>query len=132
MAPTFDLIGLVVTDMAASLSFYRRLGLDIPLSADTEPHVEVTLPGGLRLAWDTTATVRSFDPSWSPASGGPRMGLAFRCDAPEEVDRLYEDLVKAGYEGHLPPWDAFWGQRYAVVHDPDGNGVDLFAALPAG
>ncbi|MBB2741073.1 VOC family protein [Microbispora sp. NBRC 16548] len=132
MAPTFDLIGLVVTDMAASLSFYRRLGLDIPLSADTEPHVEVTLPGGLRLAWDTTATVRSFDPSWSPASGGPRMGLAFRCDGPEEVDRLYADLVEAGYEGHLAPWDAFWGQRYATVHDPDGNGVDLFAALPTG
>ncbi|WP_432934119.1 VOC family protein [Microbispora sp. CA-135349] len=130
MAPAFDLIGLVVTDMAASLSFYRRLGLDIPSSADTEPHVEVTLPGGLRLAWDTDATVRSFDPSWSPGSGGGRMGLAFRCDSPEEVDRLYADLTEAGYEGHLKPWDAFWGQRYAVVHDPDGNGVDLFAALP--
>ncbi|MEV7803080.1 VOC family protein [Microbispora sp. NPDC088329] len=130
MAPAFDLIGLVVTDMAASLSFYRRLGLDIPSSADTEPHVEVTLPGGLRLAWDTDATVQSFDPSWSPGSGGGRMGLAFRCDSPEEVDRLYADLTEAGYEGHLKPWDAFWGQRYAVVHDPDGNGVDLFAALP--
>ncbi|MEU7886761.1 VOC family protein [Microbispora bryophytorum] len=130
MAPTFDLIGLVVTDMAASLSFYRRLGLDIPSSADTEPHVEVTLPGGLRLVWDTADVVRSFDPAWSPGSGGPRMALAFRCDGPEEVDRLYADLVEAGYEGYLPPWDAFWGQRYAVVHDPDGNGVDLFAALP--
>ncbi|GGO08035.1 VOC family protein [Microbispora bryophytorum] len=130
MAPSFDLIGLVVTDMAASLSFYRRLGLDIPSSADTEPHVEVTLPGGLRLVWDTADVVRSFDPAWSPGSGGPRMALAFRCDGPEEVDRLYADLVEAGYEGYLPPWDAFWGQRYAVVHDPDGNGVDLFAALP--
>ncbi|MEU7938263.1 VOC family protein [Microbispora bryophytorum] len=129
MAPTFDLIGLVVTDMAASLSFYRRLGLDIP-SSDTEPHVEVTLPGGQRLVWDTADVVRSFDPAWSPGSGGPRMALAFRCDGPEEVDRLYADLVEAGYEGYLPPWDAFWGQRYAVVHDPDGNGVDLFAALP--
>ncbi|MEU7878944.1 VOC family protein [Microbispora bryophytorum] len=132
MAPSFDLIGLVVTDMAASLSFYRRLGLDIPSSADTEPHVEVTLPGGLRLVWDTADVVRSFDPAWSPGSGGPRMALAFRCDGPEEVDRLYADLVEAGYEGYLPPWDAFWGQRYAVVHDPDGNGVDLFAALPTG
>ena len=33
----------------------------------------------------------------------------------------------AGYEGHKEPWDAFWGHRYAIVHDPDGNGVDLFA-----
>ncbi|GLW20913.1 MULTISPECIES: VOC family protein [Microbispora] len=130
MTPSFDLIGLVVADMAASLAFYRRLGLNIPLSADTEPHVEVTLDGGLRLAWDTVDTIRSFDPAWNPATGGPRMSLAFRCDGPEEVDRLYGDLVQAGYPGHLPPWDAFWGQRYAVVHDPDGNGVDLFAPLP--
>ena len=33
--------------------------------------------------------------------------------------------------GHHEPWDAFWGQRYATVLDPDGNSVDLFAALPA-
>lgn len=26
---------------------------------------------------------------------------------------------------------AFWGQRYAVVRDPDGNDVDLFAPLDA-
>jgi uncharacterized glyoxalase superfamily protein PhnB len=27
------------------------------------------------------------------------------------------------------PFDAFWGQRYATVLDPDGNTVDLFAPL---
>jgi uncharacterized glyoxalase superfamily protein PhnB len=27
------------------------------------------------------------------------------------------------------PWDAFWGQRYAAVGDPDGNLIDLFAPL---
>jgi catechol 2,3-dioxygenase-like lactoylglutathione lyase family enzyme len=120
-------IGLVVADMGKSLAFYRRLGLDIPESA--EPHVEVQLPGGLRLLFDTVETVRSFDPDWMPAPGSPRMGLAFQCANPAEVDRIYTDLVQAGYEGHKEPWDAFWGQRYAVVHDPDGNGVDLFAAL---
>jgi catechol 2,3-dioxygenase-like lactoylglutathione lyase family enzyme len=131
MAPTLNAIGLVVADMAKSLAFYRRLGLDIPDSADAEPHVEVRLPGGLRLLVDTADTIRSFDPSWSPAQGSPRMGLAFQCADPAEVDRTYADLVKAGYEGHKEPWDAFWGQRYALVHDPDGNGVDLFATLPA-
>ena len=47
------------------------------------------------------------------------------------MDRWYAELTDAGYHGHLKPWDAFWGQRYAVLHDPDGNGVDLFAPLPA-
>jgi catechol 2,3-dioxygenase-like lactoylglutathione lyase family enzyme len=129
MAPSFNLISLVVTDLATSLAFYRRLGLDIPPSADTAPHVEVALPGGLRLAWDTVETVRSFDPGWNPPSGSSRVGLAFACADPGEVDRLYTDLVRAGHDGHRPPWDAFWGQRYAIVHDPDGNGVELFATL---
>ncbi|MEH1016772.1 VOC family protein [Micromonospora sp. CPCC 206060] len=134
MTPRFDLIGLVVTDLARSLEFYRQVGLDIPAGAEHEPHVEVDLPGGLRLAWDTVATVRSYDPDWVPASGGPRVSLAFRCADPDEVDRRYAELVAAGHRGHRghrPPWDAVWGQRYAVLHDPDGNAVDLFAPLPA-
>ncbi|MBL7502271.1 VOC family protein [Frankia sp. CNm7] len=124
-----DLVGLVVADMAASLAFYRLLGLDLPADADGQPHVEVTLPGGLRLAWDTTDTIRSFDPGWTPATGGPRMSLAFRLADPAAVDATYQRFLDAGHEGHLPPWDAFWGQRYAVLHDPDGNGVDLFCPL---
>ena len=130
MTPRFDLIGLVVSDMAASLSFYRKLGLDIPADAGTQPHVEATLPGGLRLAWDTVDTIRSFDPEWTPPRGGSRVGLAFLCDGPGDVDKVYAELVAAGHPGHKEPWDAFWGQRYAVVLDPDGNAVDLFAPLP--
>ena len=49
--------------------------------------------------------------------------------ARNEVDDCYAELIAAGHDGHLEPWDAFWGQRYAVVHDPDGNAVDLFAPL---
>jgi catechol 2,3-dioxygenase-like lactoylglutathione lyase family enzyme len=129
MAPTFNMIGLVVSDMSASLAFYRRLGLDIPPEADAEPHVELNLPGGLRLGWDTVEVVRGFLPDWQPPTGSARVGLAFACADPAEVDRVYAELVAAGYHGHREPWDAFWGQRYATLHDPDGNGVDLFAPL---
>ncbi|GGM40043.1 glyoxalase [Micromonospora sonchi] len=130
MTPYLDMIGLVTTDMARTLEFYRRLGLDIPAGAEQDPHVEVTLPGGLRLAWDDIATVRSIDPGWTPPAGSPRAGLAFRCADPAEVDRWYAELTAAGHHGHRPPWDAPWGQRYAVLHDPDGNAVDLFAPTP--
>ena len=40
---------------------------------------------------------------------------------------MYRTLMAAGVESHKEPWDAFWGQRYAVVKDPDGNHIDLFA-----
>ncbi len=129
MTPRPALVELVVSDMAATLAFYRRLGLAIPPEADAEPHVDVDL-GGLRLAFDTTSTILSFDPGWTAPSGGHRAALAFACDDPAEVDAVWAELTAAGYEGHLEPWDAFWGMRYAVVHDPDGTPVDLFALLP--
>ncbi len=125
------LVELVVSDMARTLAFYRLLGLEIPPEADHAPHVDVELGGAIRVAWDTHDTIRSFDPGWTPpAGGGHRMGLAFACGDPEEVDAAWAELTDAGYEGHLAPWDAFWGMRYAVVHDPDGTPVDLFAPLP--
>ena len=69
----------------------------------------------------------SFDPSFTPPTGSGRVGLAMECGSPAEVDAAYDRLVSAGYRGHLAPFDAVWGQRYASVLDPDGVGVDLFA-----
>jgi len=127
MQPQLDQIGIIAEDMARSLAFYRHLGLDLPPEADQQPHVDAELPGGLRLAWDTVETIRSFDPDWQPPSGGHRISLAFLFASPAEVDSGYEELVGLGYSGHKEPWDAFWGQRYAMVEDPDGNVIDLFS-----
>ena len=123
-----DMIGMVVNDMAAALAFYRLLGLDIPEGAEREDHVEVITPNGYRLAWDTVAMVKSFSPHWVEPVGH-RMGLAFKCSSPAEVDALYAKVVAAGFANVNQPWDAFWGQRYARVSDPDGNVVDLFAPM---
>ncbi len=129
MAPTFTAVGLVVADMGKSLAFYRRLGLDIPSSSDDAPHAEAVVPGGGKVMWDTYETVRSFDPDFVPPGGEGGISLAFACADPAEVDSTHAALVAAGHRSHLEPWDAPWGQRYAVVLDPDGNGVDLFAPL---
>lgn len=131
MPPRLDLVGLIVSDMAASIDFYRRLGLEFPDPPDPEGHghVEATLPGGIRFALDTVETILSFDPTWTQPSGGHQMGIAFLCDLPAEVDALFKKLVGGGVEPYKEPWDAFWGQRYAQVKDPDGHVVDLFALL---
>ena len=129
MTPTFNAIGHAAADMAATLAFYRRLGLDIPAEADDAPHAEAVLPGGIRLMWDSHETLRSMDPDWQPPTD-PGGSLAFLCAEAAEVDAVYDDMVNAGFTGHLKPWDAVWGQRYAVLKDPDGTGVDLFAWLP--
>jgi uncharacterized glyoxalase superfamily protein PhnB len=123
-----DLVGIVARDMGASLSFYRRLGLNIPEGVEDEPHVEATTPSGLRIAWDNAELIRQIDPEWTEPSGGHRVALAFLCTSPADVDAKYEELAALGH-GHKEPWDAFWGQRYASMKDPDRHQIDLFAPL---
>ena len=126
MSPTFNAIGLAAADMAISLAFYRRLGLDIPVAADSEPHVETLLPGGIRLMWDSHAALRALDPGFTPLTGGGP-SLAFLCADAAEVNRVYADLAATGTTVVSEPWDAEWGQRYAVIRDPDGYQIDIFA-----
>ena len=124
-------IGIVTRDMAASLAFYRTLGVDIAPDQDDAPHVDATLDDGTTLAWDTVETIRGFDPEFVPATGGHRIALAFDQGTPAAVDATFAALVDAGYPAHVEPWDAHWGQRYATLLDPDGNSIDLYAALDA-
>jgi len=128
--PRLDFFGIVVSDMARSLAFYRRLGLEFPEGAENEQHVEAQLPGGMRYALDTEDVMRMFDPEWKRPTDGHAVGGAFRCESPEEVDRVYQELLEAGGTPHKEPWDAFWGQRYAQLKDPDGTVIDLYAQLP--
>jgi len=127
--PRLDAIGIIVSDMARAIDFYQRVGLSFEAEAVDAVHAEATGPGGLRVMLDTEASVMSFSDWQPPTGGGPRTALAFLCDNPGEVDRVYEELVAAGARGHLPPFDAPWRQRYASVNDQDGNAVDLFAPL---
>ena len=130
-APRLDVVGVIVSDLDKSIAFYRRLGVKFPELPDPDGHghAEAMLDGGIRLALDTEDTIRSFDPDWAAPSGGHRMAVAFLCESPGAVDQKFAELVKAGALPHKEPWDAFWGQRYAQIHDPDGNVVDLFATL---
>lgn len=128
--PTLDAIGLVADDLAATLAFYRLLGLDLPETA--EGHVEAVGPGGLRIMFDTAEVVGSFSDWEPPSGGGRRIALAFLCESPAGVDAAWTRLVEAGHRSKVAPFDAPWGQRYATVLDPDENPVDLFAPLAPG
>ena len=131
MALAFDYIGIVTADLARSLAFYRALGLEIPEQPATAAHAEIVLDSGMRIGWDALDTIRGFDPTYEPPVGSARVAFAFQASSPAEVDDVYARLTALGHRGHVAPWDAFWGQRYATVLDPDGNGIDIYAALPA-
>lgn len=112
--------------MARSIQFYRLVGLDVPETPD-EGHVDALLPSGVRLMLDSEEVIRSFRPDWTRAPGN-QISVALECSNPGEVDEVYARAVTAGFHGEKEPWDAFWGQRYAQLADPDGVPVDLYAA----
>jgi catechol 2,3-dioxygenase-like lactoylglutathione lyase family enzyme len=126
--PTFNQFNLVVTDMAATVAFYRRLGLTIADTASewAPHHRTAAMPNGIDLDFDSTEHALVWDQGWT----GHRTGvLGFGVSTREAVDETYADLTGAGYKGEQVPYDAFWGARYAVVQDPDGNPVGIMSPV---
>src|SRR4029450_313425 len=101
--PTLNAFGFPVSDMARALAFYRILGLTFPQAAETEDHVEAEIDGGIRYMLDTEDVMRLFDPEWHRPTDGHLVGGAFRCDSPDEVDRVYAELLAAGGSSHNEP-----------------------------
>jgi catechol 2,3-dioxygenase-like lactoylglutathione lyase family enzyme len=128
--PELNAIGIVVSDMAASIRCYRALGIDVPETPD-EGHVDAFLPNGVRFMLDSEDVIRSFREDWTRETGN-QIGLALECASPAEVDEAYAQATAAGFHGEKEPWDAFWGQRYAMLLDPDGVEVGLYAPLETG
>lgn len=125
--PLIDQINLVVRDVAAAREFYATLGVDIPAAPPPwdRHHQSAKAGAGLDLDLDSTDFAPMWDEGW-PA-GRPGVVIGFKLPSREAVDATYERIVAAGHEGQQPPYDAFWGARYAVVTDPDGNAVGLMS-----
>ena len=126
-----DQVNLIVTDVEASRAFYARLGLDFGDAGDPEwddRHVSARRSDGaaLDVDLDSTAFARQWDVGWP---GGTGAVLGFKVDRRDEVDALVAELSAAGVPVQQPPYDAFWGARYAVVSDPDGNGVGIMSPV---
>ena len=124
---SFDAIGIVSADPARAVAFYQLLGVSLAKYGDGD-HYEATTPSGVRVMLDSVELVQSFEPSFQNVRG-TGVTLCFKQESAAAVDALYATIVGAGHQSIKAPWDAFWGQRYACVADPDGNQVDLFAAL---
>jgi catechol 2,3-dioxygenase-like lactoylglutathione lyase family enzyme len=129
-----DQLNLVVRDMEASIAFYRRLGLEIPdrsiwRTGSGPHHVDVQMPSGVHLELDSVAMAKKYNAGWEPTSSGSRNVIGFSLPSREAVDKRYAELTAAGYRGRQEPYDAFWGARYAIVEDPDGNHVGLMSPM---
>ena len=126
--PVLDAIAVTSSDIPRSLAFYRLLGFEFAEPEAGAQHVEAeTAPDAVRLMIDSAGLMEKLTGSVPHPANHASFGLL--CESPAEVDRIVEGLVLAGHPVPSPPHDAFWGQRYATVIDPDGYLIDLFAAL---
>jgi catechol 2,3-dioxygenase-like lactoylglutathione lyase family enzyme len=131
--PVLDQLSLVARDVDAMVAFYRRLGLTIPDEAiwqtDTGPHhASAVMPDGLDFDIDSAALAAAYNAGWSSrGDGNARIVVGFKVVSREAVDVTYDDLTGAGYAGRQPPYDTFFGARYAIVADPDGNDVGIMS-----
>ena len=123
-----DAISVTSTNLKKTVEFYSLLGFTFPPFEDDEKHIEPhTELGHVRLMIDSADLIETIiGHTPMPAN---HSSFAVLCNTPQEVDTITSKITASGFAVVKEPWDAFWGQRYAIVKDPDGYMVDLFAPL---
>jgi uncharacterized glyoxalase superfamily protein PhnB len=131
--PVIAKINVVAKDYEAILRFYRLVGLEIPDPMEKPAgtlHSEATNTGGSEFALDNEALARIYNSGWrTERDGCSSVVLTAYVSSRDEVDSRYASLISAGYRSRQPPYDAFWGARFAIVCDPEGNDVGLMSPI---
>jgi catechol 2,3-dioxygenase-like lactoylglutathione lyase family enzyme len=130
---SLDQVNLVVRDVDASRTFYARLGLDFGDERDpvwSAHHVSAARGADTPLDVELDSTTSAA--LWNEGSTGDSGAvLGFKVDTRADVDALVAALAAEGVPVQQRPYDAFWGARYAVVSDPDGNAVGIMSPVDA-
>ncbi len=130
--PTLDQVSVIAHDVDATVAFYRLLGVDIPEESiwRTESGAQHVGAGGEGVDFDIDSErfAPQFVAAWEGASDlAGRVIVGFRVETRAAVDERFAAMTAAGFRGLQPPFDAFWGARYAVVEDPDGVAVGIMS-----
>ena len=132
-AAKLNQLNIIVGDMRASTDFYRRLGVQIdePAASGEAPfHVNGEAAGGFDLEFDSPPFAQVWNAAWAGRDDlVGRIVVGFSVETRDRVDEIYEEVTGAGYKGLAPPFDAFWGPRYAIVEDPNGVAVGLMSPI---
>lgn len=123
-------LNIVASHFEETLRFYQTLGVEFALTTDPPPgalHAHATV-GAVQLEIDNQYLARMYN------AGAGRESVThpiiwITLGDRQQVDATYTKLVAAGFEPRQPPYDAFWGSRYAIVADPEGNDVGLMSPV---
>ncbi|PPF40980.1 VOC family protein [Rathayibacter sp. AY1A3] len=122
---SFTSLRIVTDDLDALVAFYEQV---VGRPAERPAPVFAQFTGaGATLAIAHTSTVAVLDGAVVPASN---RSVLLEFEVPD-VDRAFAGLGPRSEDVVLPPSTMPWGNRSALVRDPDGNVVNLFSR-PAG
>jgi uncharacterized glyoxalase superfamily protein PhnB len=131
-AADLNQLDLVARDLEKRIAFYRKLG--VPIGKDNIwrtktgiHHVDIEMPGGLTLHMGSAELAKVYNRGFRKLTKGGGVVIGFAVSTRKDVEARYRVLTKAGHKGLQPPYDAFWGSRYAIVADPDGNHVGIMS-----
>jgi uncharacterized glyoxalase superfamily protein PhnB len=129
-----DQVNIIASDLRRSLDFYHRVGASFPRPLESRAgelfHASSDSEGGAHLEVDSPNFAPVWNAGWAERTDLiGRVVLGFRLPTREAVDERFEQLTSAGYGPLQPPFDAFWGARYAIVEDPDGIAVGLMSPI---
>jgi len=121
-------VAVTSKDIVKTISFYELLGFKFEEHEADAQHVE-SIPNGNEAKLMIDSHLLAAELIGAEPTASNHSGFAIEFDSPSEVDEVAKNIKEKGFAVSKEPWDAFWGQRYAVVQDPDGYFVDLYAKL---
>jgi catechol 2,3-dioxygenase-like lactoylglutathione lyase family enzyme len=108
-------ITLIVTDLDASMSFYRKLGLK-PIVLEKPRYVRFALPlGDETLSLEATGELKTES----------RVQIYLECP---DLDATCSELKESGIEFEQEPTNMDYLWREARIRDPDGHQIRLYYA----
>lgn len=133
----FNQVNIVSSDPDATLAFYMLLGIDLPDEAVFKGdsgifHISGPDKSGVESDFDIDSV--QFAKSWNTGWKGRddlagKVVVGFKVASRDQVDKIYTELIDASHPSLQPPFDAFWGARYAIVEDPDGIAVGIMSPV---
>jgi predicted enzyme related to lactoylglutathione lyase len=123
---SFASIRIITEDLEGLVAFYEQV---TGQRAERPAPVFAQFSGpGANLAIASTATVAMLGGALAPAANRS-VCIEFEVD---DVDGAFAELEPKSEDIVLEPTTMPWGNRSALVRDPDGNVVNLFSTPVAG
>lgn len=121
MKPKISIITLGVSDLPASIAFYKRLGFTLQTEDQTDSIAFFIVEGSAaRLALYPKDKLAEDAMVANDGRGFPGFSLAHNVESPEKVDAVLAEAQQCGARIVKPGQKVFWGGYSGYFADPDG------------